>query len=153
MKIAEFLRPEAVLVDLSAKTKPEMLKELSFALSQGNPLLKPESLVAVLSERERLGSTGIGEGVAIPHGKLAGIAQLYAAFGVSRAGLDFDAIDGKPTYVFFALVAPDNSAGTHLKALARVSRLFKSAHFREVIRQAKTSEEAYRLIVEEDARL
>jgi PTS system nitrogen regulatory IIA component len=153
MKIAEFLSPEAVIVDLTSKTKAAVLNELSNALSLGNPQLRPERLVEVLSERERLGSTGIGEGVAIPHGKLSGIPQLYASFGVSRAGVDFEAIDGKPTYLFFALVAPDNSAGTHLKALARISRLCKGSRFRELVRQAKTPQEAYQLIVDEDARI
>jgi PTS system nitrogen regulatory IIA component len=152
MKIAEFLSPQAVIPDLTGKSKPEVLRELSQALSRSSPALKPERLLEVLQEREKLGSTGIGEGVAIPHGKLAGLGGLQAAFGVSREGLDFDAIDGRPTHLFFALVAPENSAGVHLKALARISRLFKNASFRASILEAPTAEDIYRLIAQEDAR-
>jgi PTS system nitrogen regulatory IIA component len=152
MKIAEFLDPQAVIADLSARTKPDVLRELAGGLSKSNPGLKTERLVDILSERERLGSTGVGEGVAIPHGKLGGLSQLHACFGVSRAGVEFQAIDGKPTHLFFALVAPENSAGIHLKALARISRLFKNPKFRESILQAKAAPDIYRLIAEEDAR-
>jgi PTS system nitrogen regulatory IIA component len=106
----------------------------------------------VLSEREKLNTTGIGEGVAIPHGKLAGLPRLYASFGVCREGVDFASIDGKPTYLFFALVAPENSAGIHLKALARISRLFRNREFREAILQAPDAGHIYSLISEEDAR-
>ena len=152
MKIAEFLSPQAVIPDLSATTKPGVLGELAGSLARAQPLLRPERLVEVLKERERLGSTGIGEGVAIPHGKLNGIGQLSACFGVSRRGVDFDAIDGKPTFLFFALIAPENSAGIHLKALARISRLFKNPRFRASILEATSAADIHALIVQEDAR-
>ncbi len=152
MRISEFLSPEAVIADLRAKDKQEVLRELSAALARAHPSLKEERLVEVLREREKLGSTGIGEGVAIPHGKLAGMTQLLAAFGVSRGGVDFEAIDGRPTHLFFALVAPENSAGVHLKALARISRLFKNARFRASILEAPTVAAIHELIVQEDAR-
>jgi nitrogen PTS system EIIA component len=150
VKIAEFLKAESVISDLSSQTKGDVLKELSLSLGKSNPTVPPARLAAVLEDREKLGSTGIGEGVAIPHGKLAGLPNLSASFGVSRGGVDFDAIDGKRTHLFFALVAPENSAGLHLKALARISRLFKSAAFRESILAAKTSEDIYALIAQED---
>jgi PTS system nitrogen regulatory IIA component len=152
MKIAEFLSLQAVVPDLSAKSKPEVLQELAASLARAHPGLKTERVVEVLQEREKLGSTGIGEGVAIPHGKLGGMSQLQAAFGLSREGVDFEAIDGRPTHLFFALVAPENSAGVHLKALARISRLFKNAGFRASILEARTADEIYRLIAQEDAR-
>lgn len=152
MKIAEFLSPQAIVPDLTARTKPEVLRELAQSLSRAHPGLRSERLVEVLQEREKLGSTGIGEGVAIPHGKLGGMSQLQAAFGLSRSGVDFDSIDGRPTHLFFALVAPENSAGVHLKALARISRLFKNASFRAAILEARTSEDIYRLISQEDAK-
>lgn len=152
MKIAEFLSPKAVVAQLRAQSKPDVLAELSRSLVAAHPELQQEKLVEVLQERERLGSTGIGEGVAIPHGKLAGLPQLVASFGVARDGVDFEAIDGRPTYLFFALVAPENSAGIHLKALARISRLFKNPDFRQAILDAQSPEEIYRLIAEEDAR-
>ena len=152
MRIAEFLSTEAVVADIQARDKQEVLRELSVALARTHPSLKGERLVEVLREREKLGSTGIGEGVAIPHGKLPGLTQLVAAFGVSRQGVDFEAIDGKPTHLFFALVAPENSAGVHLKALARILRLFKNPRFRASILEAPTAEAIHALIVQEDAR-
>jgi nitrogen PTS system EIIA component len=152
MKIAEFLSPQAVVSELNATSKPDVLKELCGSLARSNPALRADRLVEVLQERERLGSTGIGEGVAIPHGKLSGLSQLMASFGVSRGGVDFDAIDGKKTHLFFALVAPENSAGIHLKALARISRLFKNPRFREAILAAPNAQDIYNLIAQEDAK-
>jgi nitrogen PTS system EIIA component len=152
MKVSEFLTPQAVVADLAAANKPEVLEELSRSLARTDPSLDSERLVEVLEEREKLGSTGIGEGVAIPHGKMSGLSSLKASFGVSRPGIDFDAIDGKKTHLFFALVAPENSAGIHLKALARISRLFKNGRFREAILQAERSEDIYELIAQEDAK-
>ncbi len=152
MRISEFLSPQAVIADLRAGDKQDVLRELSAALAHAHPPLKEERLVEVLREREKLGSTGIGEGVAIPHGKHSGLTQLMAAFGVSRKGVDFEAIDGKPTHLFFALVAPENSAGIHLKALARISRLFKNPRFRAAILEAPTAADIHALIVQEDAR-
>jgi PTS system nitrogen regulatory IIA component len=152
MKISEFLSDQAVIADLKGRSKPEILRELCDSLAKANPALKADRLLSTLQDREKLGSTGIGEGVAIPHGKLAGLPQLVASFGISRDGVDFEALDGKPTYLFFALVAPENSAGVHLKALARISRVFKNPRFREAIRQAKTEREIYDLISQEDAK-
>jgi PTS system nitrogen regulatory IIA component len=152
LRISEFLSPQAVIADLRARDKQDVLREMSAAFARAHPPLKEERLVEVLREREKLGSTGIGEGVAIPHGKMAGLTQLLAAFGVSREGVDFEAIDGKPTHLFFALVAPENSAGVHLKALARISRLFKNPRFRAAILEAPTAADIHALIVQEDAR-
>jgi len=111
-----------------------------------------QKLLDTLLEREKLGSTGIGEGVAIPHGKVPGLPGLIASFGRSVQGIDFRAIDGRPTHLFFALFAPENSAGAHLKALARISRIFKNPAFRESILRAPSAEEIYRLIEAEDAK-
>lgn len=152
MRISEFLSPQAVIADMQARTKPDVLRELSATLVRAHPQLDEAKLVEVLGEREQLGSTGIGEGVAIPHGKLPGMTQLLATFGVSREGVDFEAIDGKPTHLFFALVAPENSAGVHLKALARISRLFKNPRFRAAILEASSAADIHALIVQEDAR-
>ncbi|MFE8605742.1 PTS sugar transporter subunit IIA [Archangium gephyra] len=152
MRISEFLSPEALIADLQARDKQAVLREMSAVLARAHPSLKEDRLVEVLREREKLGSTGIGEGVAIPHGKLPGLTNLVAAFGVSRQGVDFEAIDGKPTHLFFALVAPENSAGVHLKALARISRLFKNPRFRASILEATSAADIHALIVQEDAR-
>src|SRR5216684_7481689 len=149
MKIAEFLREDLILPDLQATDKAGVLRELCTPLARAHGL-DPGRLTETLLEREKLGSTGIGEGVAIPHGKLPGIPGLIAAFARSKAGVDFASIDGKPTYLFFVLFAPDNSAGLHLKALARISRLFKQPQFRQSILQAPDAAAIFRIISEED---
>jgi PTS system nitrogen regulatory IIA component len=153
MKIAEFLSPRGVIADLVSPSKHGVLSELCAPLAMAQLGLKAEQLVDVLEQREKLGSTGIGEGVAIPHGKVREASGLLASFGVSHQGVDFEAIDGKPSHLFFALLAPENSAGIHLKALARISRLFKNPQFREQLLQARTAEEIYSLISQEDSRL
>ena len=152
MRIAEFLREDLVLPDLAAIDKAGVLGELCAALARVYPTLSAPRLTETLLERERLGSTGIGEGIAIPHGKLSGIPGLVAAFARKKGGVDFAAIDGKPTYLFFVLFAPDNSAGLHLKALARISRLFKQPQFRQAILAAEGAPAIFRLISEEDAK-
>lgn len=152
MKITEFLHPDSVVGALQAKDKPAVMAELCASLAKRVGTVPADRLTEVLLDRERLSSTGIGDGVAIPHGKLAGLPGLVAAFGVSREGLDFDAIDGKPTHLFFALLAPENSAGVHLKALARISRLFKNPVFRKSIVEAPDAKAVYDLIASEDAK-
>jgi PTS system nitrogen regulatory IIA component len=152
MRLAEFLQPESVIAALSGRTKADVLRELATVLEKAAPGVSQEQLFHVLSARERECSTGVGEGVAIPHGKLAGLPGLVAAFGVAPQGIDFEALDHKPTFLFFALVAPENCAGAHLKALARISRLFKQPAFRASILNAKTGPDMYALIVSEDSR-
>lgn len=151
MKIVEFLRPEAVIASLSGQTAQAVLAELCRPLT-ATARADGQKLLETLLEREKLGSTGIGEGVAIPHGKVAGLPGLLASFGRSERGVDFRAIDGKPTHLFFSLFAPENSAGAHLKALARISRIFKNPAFRDAILKAPGAEEIFRLIEVEDAK-
>ncbi len=151
MKIVEFLRPEAVIANVSGQTGPAVLGELCRPLS-ATQKVELQRLVDTLLDREKLGSTGIGEGVAIPHGKVPGLPGLVASFGRSIGGVDFRAIDGRPTHLFFTLFAPENSAGAHLKALARISRIFKNAAFRDAIMKAPGADEVYRLIEAEDAK-
>jgi len=150
MKIADFLSPDAVLADLVGERKRDVLGELCGPMAARFPGIGAERLLAVLEERERLGSTGIGDGVAIPHGKLAGLPGLVATFGRSVRGVDFDALDGRPTHLFFALFAPESSAGIHLKALARISRLLKSAELRSRILAARDAAEIFALLTAED---
>lgn len=152
MRIAEFLREDLVLPDLAAADKPGVLAELCGGLARGYAGLSAQKLTEVLLEREKLGSTGIGEGVAIPHGKLSGLPGLIAAFARKKSGVDFASIDGKPAHLFFVLFAPENSAGLHLKALARISRLFKQPGFRQSILEAPGGPGIFRLISEEDAK-
>src|SRR5512138_768848 len=151
MKIVEFLRPDAILPNLGGPTAQAVLAELCRPISAANRL-DPQRLLETLLDREKLGSTGIGEGVAIPHGKIAGLPALVASFGRAPQGIDFRAIDGRPTHLFFTLIAPENSAGAHLKALARISRIFKNPSFRDAIMKAAGPEEIFRLIEAEDAR-
>ncbi|HEX9401824.1 MAG TPA: PTS sugar transporter subunit IIA [Anaeromyxobacter sp.] len=151
MKIVEFLRFDAVIANLSGPTGQAVLTELCRPLAATHQV-DAQKLVDTLLDREKLGSTGIGEGVAIPHGKVSGLPGLMASFGRSVQGIDFRAIDGRPTHLFFALFAPENSAGAHLKALARISRIFKNPGFREAILKARDADEIYRLIEAEDAK-
>jgi nitrogen PTS system EIIA component len=152
MKITEILSAELVLPDLRGRNKPEVLRELAACLSLKYRDLDADTLAAVLAERERLGSTAIGDGIAIPHGKIAGVNRILGVFGRHLKGVDFESLDGRPTHLFFLLVAPEDSTSLHLKALARVSRLFKDNSFRDQLIKARDVTEMYRLIVDEDGR-
>jgi PTS system nitrogen regulatory IIA component len=150
MKILDILDPAAIIPEMRATSKLEALNELAGSLAQLYPTIDQTRLVEVLLEREELGSTAIGEGIAIPHGKLPGMANVVAAFGRSSRGIDFDSLDGSPTRLFFLLVAPEDSAGIHLKALARISRLLKERSFRERLFAGATREELFSTIRAED---
>ncbi len=152
MKIVDFLKPELIIEHLQAQNKEEMLREFAQLLEKTLGI-KSEKVFNVLMEREKLGSTGIGEGVAIPHGKLQDITDFICCFGRSEKGIDFDAIDGKPVHLVFLLLAPENSAGTHLKALAKISKILKDSHFRKQLLQQSNPDELYRIIKEEDDKL
>jgi PTS system nitrogen regulatory IIA component len=152
MKITDILSPDMVIADLKGTTKPEVLNELAKALTSKYKEISLADLTAVLAERERLGSTAIGDGIAIPHGKLRGVTKIIGAFGRHVQGVDFDSLDGGPSQLFFVLLAPEDSASLHLKALARVSRLLKESSFRERLLAAKDADELYRLIKEEDSK-
>jgi PTS system nitrogen regulatory IIA component len=150
MKITEILTPEMIVAQLRGGTKPEVLTELAETLCKEHKEIAFDRLLGVLNERERLGSTAIGDGIAIPHGKLRGITKILGVFGRSPGGVDFESLDGNPTHLFFLLVAPEDSASLHLKALARVSRLFKDGSFRQRLLDAADGAELYRLLKEED---
>src|SRR6516162_6029110 len=152
MKITELLSADMVMPDVGGTTKPQVLRELARPLAAKYRDLDLAAITAVLAERERLGSTAIGDGIAIPHGKMAGVKQIFGIFGRHLQGVDFESLDGRPTHLFFVLVAPEDSTSLHLKALARVSRLFKDVSFRERLMAARDAEEIFSLIVEEDAR-
>jgi PTS system nitrogen regulatory IIA component len=149
MKILDVLQKEAIVPDLKSETKKEILEELVAPVARLAGV-EGESLVRVLMERERLGSTGIGGGIGIPHGKLKQIEEAVVGFGLSRKGVDFESMDGRPTRIFFLLVTPENSAGLHLKVLARISRILKNEPFKQRLLQASDREEIFRIIQEED---
>ena len=152
MRILDIVPPGAVVDGLRSETKEGVLRELSEAVCRLLPSLSPGLLASILMEREALGSTGIGEGVAIPHGKVPGIDRLVAFFGRSAAGVQFASLDGKPARLFFLVVAPENSAGMHLKALARISRLLKDERFRRKLLAAEGAEGLRQVLREEDER-
>jgi len=152
VKITDFLRERAISVDLQAKDKEGVIREMVQLLVKAGEI-KPaeeEKIVPVLLAREALGSTGIGQGVGIPHGKSNMVRQLVGAFGVSRRGVNFDSLDGETAQIFFLLLAPEDSAGPHLKALARISRLLKDRYFRESLKEAKDEKQVVRIIQQED---
>ncbi len=152
MRIVDFIREDLILPELASKAKLDVLAELAGHLAAHHDGVGTDELVKVLVERERLASTAIGEGVAIPHGKLDAVGRLVACVGRAREGVDFDSMDGRPTHLFFVLVAPENSTGVHLKALARISRLFKDPEFRTRLMAAETSKEMFHVISDEDAK-
>ncbi len=149
MKILDKLKKDAILCDIKSRDKKGVLEELAtpLARSAGVPVA---DMVKVLMERERLGSTGIGGGIGIPHGKMRGISDLLLGFGLSRQGVDFESMDQKPTHIFFLLVTPEDSAGLHLSMLARISRLLKNEVFKERLMTASDSDEVIQIIQEVD---
>jgi PTS system nitrogen regulatory IIA component len=152
MRVVDFLARDAIIPSLSGKSKGEILTELSLFLARKQPGIDAQVLRRALEEREQLASTAIGDGIAIPHGKLDMIDRLVGILGRSVTGLDCNSIDGKPTHLVFMLVAPTNSAGAHLKALARLSRLFRDGDFRRKLLDAPDSATMYETIAEEDAK-
>ncbi|MGD8387347.1 MAG: PTS sugar transporter subunit IIA [Desulfobacteraceae bacterium] len=150
MKLSELLGEENIISKLTARDKRTVLEELVEAIINSSSSIEKQALVKVLLERERLGSTGIGDGVAIPHGKYPGLEQPLISFGRSLEGLDFESMDGQPAHLFFLLVAPENSANIHLKALATIARILKISSFRKALMEASSREEIYRRIVQYD---
>lgn len=150
MKISEFLNKNAIKIGLEASEKEDALKELVDVLAGIQDVGDRKSIVKALIERENLGSTGIGQGIAIPHGKTDKVKELVAVLGISKKGVNFEALDGELVYIFFLLVAPKETAGPHLKALAQISRLLRDSYFCELMRRCKTPEEVYDLIRREE---
>lgn len=152
MKITDFLSKEAILMDIKAVKKEGAIKELVDSLVGAGDIDKGDRarLIEALMARELLGSTAIGQGVAIPHAKTEDVKKLVAAFGLSKKGVNFDSLDGEPAYIFFLLVAPLDSAGPHLKALARISRLLKDKYFRDNLRACTDEKAIIEIITQED---
>jgi nitrogen PTS system EIIA component len=149
MKILDVLTGDTINVNLRARDKKGILDEL-VAPAAHMAGASHEELVKVLLERERLGSTGIGGGIGIPHGKFRGLSSLILGFGLSRQGVDFESMDGRPTHIFFLLLTPENSAGLHLKLLARLSRLLKNEDFKRNLMQASCPDDVLNTIREQD---
>ena len=152
MTITDILTVDRVLPELEGSSKDAVLEQLANLLAGPATGTDAAKLVTVLRERERLNSTAIGEGIAIPHGRLSGIRNVVAGFARSSKGVDFDSVDRQPTHLFFVLVAPDDAAAMHLKALARISRLLKDKDFRARLLSIGSSQALYDAIVGEDAK-
>jgi PTS system nitrogen regulatory IIA component len=150
LKITDIVDQARIIPDLKGRDKKAVLKEMADCMVSQDRSLDAERLLEVLLERERTSSTAIGDGVAIPHGKMAGVKRVSGVFARSPQGVDFDSLDGGPTHLFFLLLAPQDSAADHLKALARISRLLKESSFRACLLGAKTGEEIFDAIREED---
>ena len=136
--------------NMLAKTKTEALEELVNTLIKSGLKLDSAKVIEVLQQREKLGSTGIGDGLAIPHGKIPSLDEIVVAFGRSKKGVDFDSLDGKPVHIFFLLLAPENSVGQHLKALAKISKMLKKANFRQKLIETDSKNDLYKLIIEQN---
>ena len=152
MKIEEILKKESVITDLVGKNKPEVIKEMTQCLKKNNMIKDDQALFETLMERERLGSTGIGENVAIPHGKSDEVTQIIIIFARSINGIDFESLDQKPVHFVCMVIAPAHSTGQHLKVLARISRLFKNQGLREGVLKSENSEAIYSTLLEEDSK-
>ena len=150
MKILDVLKKEAIISELEAKQKRDVLEEMVNDIVSRSDGLDKDILLEVLLEREKLGSTGIGNGIAIPHGKLKNLSNMIVSFGRSLEGVDFQSLDNKPAYMFFVILAPEDSTASHLKILARISRLLKDPSFRRNLMKASNRDDIYKTIAEED---
>jgi fructose-specific phosphotransferase system IIA component len=151
VEIRDFLDAKAVKPRLESKTKDEVLGELTDLLEKTGKVTDREEFLRVIREREELGSTGIGYNIAIPHARSTGIKALTGAFAISKEGIDFDALDKEPVYLFFVLAAPKNAAGDYLKALATISRLLRNRKSRQALMKASTVQEILKIIQEQEA--
>jgi nitrogen PTS system EIIA component len=152
MKIDEILKKESVIANIVGKNKLDVIKEMTECLKQNNTINDDQALYTTLMEREKLGSTGIGENVAIPHGKSDELTQIITVFARSLSGIEFESLDKKPVHFVCMVIAPAHSTGQHLKALARISRLFKNQTLREGILKAEDSNEIHSILLEEDSK-
>lgn len=152
MQVMEFLSKKAIITDIQSTKKEDVIRELVDSLIAAGDIEKRcrGKLIESLMAREALGSTAIGQGIAIPHAKSDCVEKLVAAFGLSKKGVDFDSLDGELAYIFFLLVAPQDSAGPHLKALARISRLLKDKYFRDTLRSCEDDKAVIKIISQED---
>jgi len=152
MKIADILIKEHIISELNCYDKIGVLDELSSFLKDKGKISNKEKLLTALITREKLGSTGIGENVAIPHAKISEIDEIITVFARSPNGVEFESLDQKPVNFIYMILAPENSTGQHLKALARISRLFKNPSLREAILRAHESDQIYSILVDEDSK-
>ena len=152
MRIDDILKKDSIIADLVGTNKEEVLREVTDFLQSQGLIKNKESLLNTLIEREKLGSTGIGENVAIPHGKSDELSKIVTVFARSLKGVDFEALDQKPVHFVCMVIAPSNSTGQHLKTLARISRIFKNQNLRDGILKLQNADQIYSLLLEEDSK-
>jgi PTS system nitrogen regulatory IIA component len=150
MTLLDILPSSSAMVDLKGETKEEIIAELVDSLAVGEVITDRDKVLQAVLEREKIMSTGIGDGIAIPHGKSDAVLKLAAALGTQKRGVDFEALDGEPAYVFFVLVSPANVSGPHIKALARISRLLKNDAFKKKLIAAGSANELISIIRAEE---
>ncbi len=153
MKIVDYLKEDCIITNLKSRDKEGALKELIKLLEKNGYVKDGEKILETVMEREKLGSTGIGQGIAIPHAKTEQINDIICALGISQNGVDFDSLDGEPVYIIFLVLAPIKSIGQHLKTLAKIARLLKDKVFRNSLKNAKTPAEALKIIKEDEEKL
>lgn len=145
MKLTELLKPKYVELNLTAQDKPKLLAEMVDLIAKSGKIKNKRALYTALIEREGLGSTAIGGGIAIPHAKVDAVKEPILAFGRAPAGVDFNSLDGERTYIFFMLISPKEEVGFHLKVLARISHLVKDKFMVGLLRKAKNKEEIIKI--------
>jgi len=150
MRLMDFLIADAIEPNMKSTAKADAIRELVALLKRAGAISSEDSVAKVVLEREELGSTGIGEGIAVPHGKCDDVDGLVAAFGRSEKGIEFESIDNQPVHLLFLLVAPKDSAGPHLMALARISRLLKNRDFRKGLINAESKTEILKICESEE---
>lgn len=151
MKITSFLDSKSIIIPLKGKDKRSIIKELVEILAQNQKVKDKEEAFRCVMEREKLGSTGVGSNIAIPHGRTAAVEKLVGALGISKEGVDFESLDGDPVYFVFLILSPLEATGDYLRAISRVSRFFKDRFFREALKNANSPEEAMKIIKQEDS--
>ena len=151
MRLGEILKESTVICDIEGGSKKEIVTSLASQLRTAGLVHDIDPVVKIVMERESLGSTGIGDGVAIPHGKLSGSGQVMCVFARSRKGVDFEAADGEKVHIFFLVLAPEDAASLHLMALSRISRVLRDPSFRKrLLELPDDARSLYRAVVEED---
>lgn len=147
MLLTDLITPQQIKIPLEGRTKEELLAEL-VALATGNDPAVIDAVLRAVQDREAVLSTGIGHGVAIPHGRSPAVDKLRLAAGVTDVPVDFDALDGQPVRLLFLLIGPDSAAGAHIKALSRISRLVRRDDMRDSLMAADSAEEFYQILYE-----
>ncbi len=152
MILTQILQPTCVKIPLEGKDKDAIITELIDVLDQNKLIQNRQTVIDAVFTRERTRSTGIGSGIAIPHGKCTAVKELVMALGVAESPIDFESVDGKPVSIVILLVSPQDQTGPHIQALARISRLMLDVDFKAALERATSAEVAYELLSERETK-